>query len=266
MAARVLLLLVVICSLTSGVQYAHIHRLIAHALNTTLPDPSLDSVTDHNHTEYLSINAPNNIFTQADADKMDTDTEQFLMEFYGYNLSLSNPNVTYNPTSCQRLLTVDGLPLLVMLPFKENYNFSIYVYVDTKHQLRGTLAQPEWVQIVYSNLVIYLQDGVVTSGRNAGQIYKARWAITYGYSYYVRSGHDLRIPVNIEKFIMRSTRIGPGQVNAFNHFQYVPVVELTDENGRTCIYWDNQQLDIFWGANNTGAKTRTSGDFIVCSK
>ena len=161
----------------------------------------------------------------------------------------------------------EGSPLLVMLPFKENYNFTIYVYSDSLYTKRGTVKEPEWAQIVYSNLLIFARDGVVKSGRNAGQIYKSRWALTYGYSYYVRAGFDLRKSKYIEGFLMRSTRVGPGQLNAFGNFQYVPVVELTAlADGRTCVYWDNQQLDFYWGANNTGARTRTSGDFIVCPK
>ena len=263
---QALFLVILLCAPAFSLERAHIYRQVGHALNSTLPSPSIANVTDCGHADFLSLNAPNNIFTQADADKLDRDTEEFMMEFYGYNFSLSNPNIVNDVTNCRRILMVNNTPFMMMIPFKENYNFTIFVYDDTKYPLRGSTLQPEWVQVVYSNLLIFLQSGTVTSGRSAGQMFLSQWAITYGYSYYVRAGYDLRLSWNIEKFLMRSTRIGPGQLNAYGTYQYAPPVELTDEDGRTCIYWDNSQQDFYWGANNTGIKTRTSGDFIICPK
>jgi hypothetical protein len=260
-------LVLVFLSVVADHKPAHVYRVVVHSINTTDPEVGLADVTDCGHAEYLSINAPNNIFTPAQANQLDVDTEQFLEEFYGVNISLSNPSVLYNPANCQRILFVNGAPFAIMLPFKENHNFTIRVYTDTLNTKRGTEQEPEWAQIVYSNLFVFLTDGVVASGRNAGRIFKSKWALTYGYSYYVRAGFDLRDSKNIEGFRMRSTRIGPGQLNDHGYFQYTPLVEVTAlADGRTCLYIDNQQVDVTWGANNTGAFTRSSGDMIVCGK
>ena len=244
---------------------AHLKRVIVHSANTTAPPVGLADVQDKDHAAMLAFNAPNNVFTQADDDKLDRDADAFFLEWYGQNWTAGNLNVIPGPFPGTRILLDGGLPLALRLSFKEEHNFTIKVLVDTAHILRGTIVEPDWCQTIYSELVTYLRNGTVTQGRAAGQKFLSQYAITYGINLFVNYGHDLSKSRNIERAIMQSEEIGYGAVNAFGNFVYVPNVRMYFEDGDCCTYFDNQIVGHRWGAGNTGLPTRTSGDHIKCA-
>jgi hypothetical protein len=256
------LLLTLLFCFSLGQPLAYVKRFTYHTLNSTKPPPSLPNVIDAGHAAMLAVGAPKNIFTQADADKLDADSLAHFAEWFGLNFSIGAPGVIYNATNNQRILVDGSGPLATMVPFKEENDFEIRLIIDNKHLERGILGG--WVQVVYTNLVVYLRGGAVPATAKAfGQVYQPNYALTYGISVYLNTRGNLSKKRNVEKFKMRSTMIGSGAVNARGHFEYGPTVELTDEDGNVGFYIDKQLVDFRWGVGYTGNDTRASGDIFV---
>lgn len=246
--------------------YAFIDDFKAHFHNSTEKTLTISELLDVGHQHMLSLNAPNPVFTPADAAALDLSAEKFMKEQWGYNFSLGNPlilnNVPYVGT--RLLLGPDFRPLAMWAPFAEIEDDRIKLAVDLANP--GRARDGNFRQNVFSVLCIFLRDTVAPGGRRAGATIKYNDGITFGFFIYKKLGVDLRLPNTMEFWDMWSSRSGRSVVNEDGNVEYKPLVTLRQRaTGKLCQYVDVQFRNMRWdewGFQGTG--TRWNADTVWC--
>lgn len=189
----------------------------------TVDSAVAQNVIDANHTKMLAINAPRNVFKQADADRLTRDGINFIKTRFGIDFNLA----ARDPVTDYRVLPGVGQMFPVFIGGCERY----HVAYDSENGERGKDKDNEWCVINLSMIVLFTGSGS-TSGTCVPQTYAPNNMASFGYTTYFKKGTDWSKPKNRETFEVKTMDIGATFANGEGRPHYLLRLQYTDERGR----------------------------------
>jgi hypothetical protein len=214
-------------------------RIITVAKQNYVYTPA--SPLDPNHALMRSLG----IFTEAEIDLLDAETLTEFYDQYGIDMSNSNPNVIFDPSTGVRVLpgVVTLLPSTLGTVADQNW----VVVIDTKHPKRDY----KWVHYHFANLAIFSKSFTVAAGTKAGATVKPGDIYFRGVFVHAKAGADPAIAKNCETFQTRSIKLTSQSNNMWNLIEYYLSYEIYDSyNNRGYVLSVTSEVNI--PANGTG--------------
>lgn len=196
-------------------------RIMLQVVDSAVPQNSLDA----NHTKMLAINAPRNLYTQADANKLTRDGIAWMKDRFGLDFSTA----VHDPVTDFRVIPGVASMFPVFIggcdrPYKLAY--------DSENPERGSDRNNEWCVINLSMIVMFTGSGTTTAGSAVRQNYAPGNMASYGYTAYFKQGTDWRRRENRETMEVKTMDIGASFANGEGKTHYLLRLQYTDERGR----------------------------------
>jgi hypothetical protein len=202
---------------------------------------NLVDLLDPGHVKMLALGAPHNIYTPSEVAQFEVDGLAHILHTIGFDFRLSNPKVSYDSfTGIRTLQDNSSNVLALMAPLIVGLDGTYNVLYDSQDTRKN---DGSWTVRNNSLIVLFSQDGIITSGTATGQSYKAGDLFSYGLTDHLHR-KNWQEPENRDHFVVYSLRLGNQPLDSFNLLEVHVPLQYVDCQGRIGYGTDNVYKEV----------------------